>query len=460
MRDAHSPESLAPALSPGRAVVLIVGIIIGSGIFALPAQVALFSGGLWAFVGLWVAAGLLSVLAALCYAELAAAYPDRGGEYSVLVRVYGRTLGFLFVWCRSTIMQTGAIAALAFIFGEYAVRLMGWPEGWAPWLGAAAVLVFTLTNLVGLLAGVRAQTVLTVAEVVGLALVIVAGLLFAEPSRFMDPTPVAGPPADWALALMFALFAFGGWSEASYLSADMADRRRGIVKAIAISMALITLLYLAISVAFVNALGLAGVAASKTVATDAITATLGPGWAGVVALIVMVAALSSINTSIITGGRAMYALGRDWPLFGWLGAWRERTAVPAAAMVAQALIIFALIGFGAQLPDGFGAMVAYTAPAFWLFISLVVLGLMVLRRREPDHPRPFKVPLYPLVPLVVIATTGYVAYATAAYAFTQPGVGALVGLIVLASGAVILLACRVLGIGAPTPLSTTQGVSR
>jgi basic amino acid/polyamine antiporter, APA family len=428
------------SLNTSRAVALIVGLIVGSGIFKLPQLVALFSGSLTAFLGVWLAAGLLSVLAALCYAELSSAYPDRGGEYAVLRRAYGARPGLLFLWCRSTVMQTGAIAALAFVAGDYGVRLLGLPPQWAPALGAVAVLALTFTNWLGLAAGSRTQTVLTCIEVFGLVALIVTGLFLIDPSKWSDMTPIDGPPMNLGLALVLAMFAFGGWNEASYLSTDMEDKKRGIVRALFISVAIVTVLYLLVSVAIVNALGMAATAASSAVASDVMKAAFGPGGDKGIALIVIAAALSSINSSLITGARSLYALGRDWAPLRALGHWANDRAVPVAALWVQTAIIIALVAAAMSARSGFQAMVDYTAPVYWFFISAVILAMTLLRWRDPTTERPFRVPLFPLIPLLVLATTLYMTWSALDYALgltTTPF--ALIGVAVMIIGIILMI---------------------
>ncbi len=417
-------------------VVLVVGLVLGAGIFRAPQLVAAGSSSATMFLTLWVVGGLVSLLGALCYAELAAAYPNAGGEYHFLSRAFGRQAGFLCAWSRMTVIQTGSIALLSFLVGDYVATLLGGGEpgaGVSAIVAASVVVALTLVNVAGLRQSGGLQYTLTALEVGGLLAVIIAGLIIAAPA----PAPIAAPGASSggsALAMVFVLLTFGGWSEASDISAELRDRRRGAVHTFAWGLGIITVLYLLANAAYLRGLGLGGVADSSAVAADLMQRTVGGWGAAAVSFAVMVAALSSANATMITGARSNYALGRDVPLFGFLGDWHEDRHTPRSAFLLQGLIALLLVGFGALARSGFEAMVAYTAPVFWLILLGTGASLIALRRRDPAAERPFRVPLYPLTPLLFCAIAGYMLYSSVAYA----GRGALLGLAVMLAGLPLL----------------------
>jgi amino acid transporter len=201
------------------------------------------------------------------------------------------------------------------------------------------------------------------------------------------------------------------------------------------SLVFITGLYLLVNWTFLAALGVNGVASSRAVATDVVHRALGAHGARLIGLLVVVSSLTSANAAIFTGARSCYALGRDFRAFSVVGRWRTASGTPANALLAQGAIALALVAVGGFTRRGFETMVEYTAPVFWLFLFLTGVGLIVLRWRDPARPRPFRVPLYPLTPLVFCASSGYLVYASLAYA----GPGALVGASVLALGVVLLV---------------------
>jgi amino acid transporter len=194
-------------------------------------------------------------------------------------------------------------------------------------------------------------------------------------------------------------------------------------------------LYVLVNVALVRGLGLAGLAASKAPAADLLQQAAGRGSAVLVSVMVVIATLTSINATVFTGARSAYAVGRDFAPFRALGRWHPARQTPVNALVAQAVVAVLLIVVGALTRRGFETMVEYTAPVFWTFILLAGVALFVLRRREPERPRPFRVPLYPLTPIVFCLTCAYLLYSSLAYT----GFGALLGVAVVAAGAVVLL---------------------
>ena len=449
------PSKSAPrrVLSTFDGVVFVVGLIVGAGIFRSPPIVAANVADVWSFFGVWVVGGLIALTGALCYAELATAYPHPGGEYHVLRYTFGNSTGFMLGWARMTVMQTGSIALLGFVFADYAVRLLpgatdttALPSALGPLLAGGAVVVLTLVNLAGLRPGQRAQYVLTGAEVVGLVAVTIAGFVVAlsgsPPVAATTAAQTAAPTSNIALALVFVLLTYGGWSEAAYLSAELRDRERGVRRTLTWAVAIVTLMYLVANVAYAAALGLRGVAASPAVAVDVMQAAAGPWGAVAVGVIVMAAALSSANASMITGARGSFAVGQVVASLGALGVWRDTAAddsgSPRRALIVQAIISLVLVAFGTATRAGFETMVAYTAPVFWLTLLLMGVALFVLRRREPERERPFRVPLYPLTPLAFCIASAGMLYSSVAYA----GRGALLGVAVMLLGLPLLLIGR------------------
>src|SRR5262245_26048396 len=395
------------------AIGLIVGTIVGVGIFRTPSLVAEHAGSVSVALLAWLAGGLVSLLGALCYAELASTYPNTGGDYHFLARAFGRRSAFLFAWARLTVIQTGAIAVLAFVLGDYAAELV--PLGaWSSTLYAGAVIVvLTLTNVLGVRQGVATQNLLTSLQLAGLLFIAAAALAAAPAALPAGPTTAASPRA-FGLVMVFVLLTYGGWNEAAYLSGEVRDPGRTMARALVWSLAVVTALYLLLNWSFLAALGVAGVAGSKTVAADVVQQTLGPRGAQLTGALIVVAALTSTNAAIFTGARSSYAVGRDFRPLAFLGRWSASTRTPLNALLVQGGLALALVGLGALTRNGFETMVEYTAPVFWLFLFLSGAALMVLRRRDGDRPRPFRTPLYPFTPLAFCATSGYLMYSSLA----------------------------------------------
>jgi len=418
-----------PSITLIDAIALIVGLVIGAGIFETPALVAANTGTVGGVIGVWLMGGVVSLLGALCYAELATTYPHVGGNYYYLKRAFGQPIAVLFAWARMTVIQTGSIALLAFVFGDYASELLPL-GGYSPAIYAAvAIALLTMLNIIGLRQSKSLQNGLAVILVLGLLLVIVVGLASSLPP--VGPlSSDASPTSSWGLALVFVLLSYGGWNEAAYISAEIHNPQRNIVRSFLWSIGIITGLYVLINLAYLRGLGIAGMADSQAVASDLLRRVLGQPGAAFVSLLVVSATLGSINATIFTGARSSFALGQDRSAFRWLGRWHPHPSSPTTAYLLQGAIALTLIGLGTFTRKGFETMVDYTAPIFWFFFLISTLSLIVLRIREPDRLRPFSVPLYPILPIVFCAICGYLLYSSLVYT----GIGAIVGVIVVLLG--------------------------
>ena len=425
-----------PTLSLFDAGAMIVGLIVGIGIFKSPSVVAGSVDSAAMYFLLWLAGGVISLLGALCYAELGSSFPHAGGEYFFLRSAYGKSLSFLFAWARLTVIQTGAIAAIAFVLGDYATLLYSLGPRSASVYAAISVTAITAFNLLGTRSSKVLQNVLTVSLVIAYAVVIITAMLYAPAPQ---PAPAEAPSQSAVgLAMIFILLTYGGWNEAAYLSAEIRDGRRNIVRSLIIGIAVVTALYLLMNFAYYHVLGLKGMSESKALAADLMKATLGETGAIVLAVIIVAEALTTLNGTVFTGARTNYAFGQDFRAFRYLGRWDERVMAPRNAILVQGVIALALVMFGAFTRDGFSTMVDFTAPVFWLFFLLTGLSVFVLRQRPPAQPRPFRVPLYPLTPLIFCATCLYMLYSSLAYV----RFGALVGVGVLCAGIPVLLLTR------------------
>jgi amino acid transporter len=431
-----------PLLSVTDGVFLTAGMVIGVGIFKAPSMVAGNTSSNAEFLLVWLFGGLISLCGALVYAELASRRPGTGGEYTFLTEAFGRPAGFLFAWSRMTVIQTGAIAAVAFVFGEYATQVA--PLGtystalWA----AICVGALTLLNLIGTIQSKTLQKVMEILLIASLVGIAVLGMTSgAQP-------PAAKPAAGGALdfALLFVLFTYGGWNEAAYLGGEVKNPGRNMMKVLVLGIVAVTVLYLVVNLGYLAALGLSGIAGSKAVAADAMRIALGEKGVAVLAIVVCVSALTTINAAIFTGARTTYAMGNDFAAFRHLGAWREAGSTPANALLLQGAITLVLVGLSAATPDGFSAMVAYTAPVFWTFFLLTALSLFVVRKRGGSEPA-FRVPLAPLVGGAFMLMCAFMLWKSVAYIFNPQfgpkfGTPVLAGLVVMAIGIPVYLVTR------------------
>ena len=438
------PEiSAAPArhVSVLYVVMVAVAMVVGAGIFRSPAEIAANADSSFAFFAAWIAGGLISLAGALCFAELATMLPNAGGDYHFLKTTYGKSVAFLFAWARFAVINTGSIALLGFVLGDYANSVWSLGPNGSSWYALITIVAMTLFNLKGLYTGQAADYAMTGLEVGGLLIVFSAGVAIAiagAPPLAPAAATGGGSAGTFGLALLFVLFAFSGWSEVSTLSAEIKDPNRGMRRALVASIATITLLYLLANWALWRGLGIAGLAASRTPASDVIERAFG-GWAGILtALAISMATLTSINATIVVGARTTYAAAADWPRLHGLGHWNSVRGIPVAGIVSQGVVGLLLVGLGTYTRDGFITMVDYSSPVFWLFLTLSGFAVVVLRWRRPDLPRPFRVPLFPWLPLVFCGSCLFVLWSSLVYV----KVGALVGVAVLALGGFVLLWVR------------------
>lgn len=427
-----------PSLGSFDVIALVVGIVIGAGIFRTPSLVAANADSGMMMLGAWFLGGIISLIGALCYAELTTTFPNTGGDYYFLLKAFGKRIAFLFAWARMSVIQTGSIALLAFIFGDYAAQIYSLGDHSSVIYAGIIVIILTGINILGVNMGTAAQKILTTVEVLGIIIVIVVGFFFL-PSNFeitSASTPGSGGLSSLSLAMVFVLLTFGGWNEAAYISAELRAGRKHMVKALLLSILIITIVYLLINLAYLRGLGLEGMAQSNAVAGDLMQNAFGEVGLVLIAVLVAVSALTSANATIFTGARSNYALGRDFPVFAFLGKWNSRKSGPINAFLIQGIISLILISMGLISRNGFETMIEYTAPVFWFFFLMVGISLFILRKKEPHIERPFRVPFYPFIPFVFCLTSAYLLYSSVAYT----GWGSLVGIGVLLAGVLLQLA--------------------
>jgi basic amino acid/polyamine antiporter, APA family len=449
-------QASEPTTGPRRELTLfdstciIVGIIVGSSIYLSGPMIAGSTPNVAWLMVVWLLGALFSLIGALCYAELGTAYPREGGDYVYLTEAFGRAVGFLFGWCQLWIIRPGSVGAMAFVFAEYANQI--WPKAHgarAGWVLAAyaagSVAVLSAIHLLGIRQGKGTQNVLTVAKVVGLTAIVLVGLAYAAP-RPTPAEPIAArifstpfPLEKFSFAMIFVLFAFGGWNEMAYVGAEVKEPRKNILRALLIGTLAVTAIYVLVMLAFVHAVGLAG-ARQTTVAADVLRLAIGD-WAGTaISLLICVSALGAVNGQIFTGARIYYAMGVDHRLYRWLGRWNARRGTPVCSLLVQgAITLFLILWFGFNGKQGFDQMVIFTTPGFWFFLVLVGAALIVLRRREPERPGTYRVIGYPVVPMVFCAGCGFMVYSGLAHAILNRSWEALWSIAVLLIGAVVSL---------------------
>ena len=469
-----SSESSSSQIGMWDAVSIIMGIIIGATIFesppdifnAMPETWNVFNhtytiSAAWSGMAAWLLVGILSLIGALCYAELGTTYPTSGGDYTYISRAYGHGPGFMFAWAEMSIIRTGgSITIMAYVFATYAERLLKTlPGSYLESLGShsrlilagAPIVLLTLVNALGLRPGKWTQNLLVFVKVIGLLAIIATGFLFflwpTKPEQVVPKESHGWEHPSYALALVFLFYAYGGWNEAAYVAGELRNRRRNMILALMIGVGAVTLIYLAVNGAYLAALGLNRVRASDAIAADVMTLSLGSRGAMAISILILISTLGAINGLLFCGIRLYSNFGEHERLFAWLSR-KSFGSVPLGALLIQTIFSLALIVlfettdvwkpwladklesilplFNMKLPEnftkkpeGFKDVVACTAPVFWFFFTLSGFALIVLRSREPERERPFRVPLYPILPIIFCLSSLFMLYKSTDYAITK-----------------------------------------
>lgn len=440
-----------PTLRLIDAIVLITGIVVGAGIFRAPSVVASNSPSEYWLLGVWILGGIISIIGALCYSELSSSFPNAGGDYHFLKLAFGKRFSFLFAWARITVTQTGSMAILSYIAGDYITQILPLGSFSSTYYALIIIITLSLFNILGIQFGTGIQKLLTFIQFIGIIIIVVVGLS-AEPItsigvRESHTQFAPSLTSSISLALIFVLLTFGGWNEAAYISSELKRGSKKITFVLVASIILITSIYLLINISFLRILGLEGVANSEAVGVDMMSATLGDNGVVLIGLLVVLSALTSLNTTIFTGARSNYALGKDFKTLSFLGKWNGKKSAPINSLITQGIIAIILVFFGAFTRSGFESMVDFTAPVFWFFFLSTGISLFVLRKKHPNINRPFKVPLYPLTPILFIVFCGYMLYSSLSYT----GIGSILSVAVLFTGWVFSLL-----FGKQKPLETKE----
>jgi basic amino acid/polyamine antiporter, APA family len=462
----NAEPHIPPGLGLWDAVSIIVGIVVGTSIYRATGTIFDSAGSPGIAMLLWLVGGVLAWCGAVCYAELATTYPRDGGDYEYLNRAFGSWCSFLFAWAQITTVISGNIGIMAYVFADYAGQV--WPElkSHVVALTAGPIVVLSALNALGVVAGKAIQNLLTITKIIGLGGIVVAAALTATPIPLQPRAEAVvnnHSTTNLGLALVFVLYAYGGWQHAAYVAAEVRNRRRNLPRALVIGITGITIVYLIVNAGYLHALGFDTARLAKTPAADVLHQTCGPWAAKAISVLVMLSALGAINGMILTGTRIYAVWGADYPMLKWLGTWNERRATPTAAIALQAVIALALVllvgtpagqnffdatlnQFGVaalpwqKFPGGFEMLVAGSTPVFWVLCLLTGISVFVLRFVYPDIDRPFTIPLYPLPALAFCATCIYMLKASIDYA----GGLTMLGVVPLFAGVVVWIIFRLM----------------
>lgn len=403
----HLPrnESLAKVLGTRDGVAIVVGTVIGSGIFLVPGPIAkeLHTFGLVLLV--WIAGGGLSLFGSLSLGELAATYPGAGGLYVYLREAYGKLLAFLYGWALFSLIQTGSIATLAAGFTLYTSKIVFLSPGELKILPILCIVLFSLANLYGIRFAGAVQNIGTVCKLVGLALVFFllivrthTHLLHIE--RLQPPS--GGTVLAFGTALIAVLWAYEGWHVVSFTAGEFRSPMRDLPKSLFWGTAIVTTIYLLLNVAYYAVLTPMQVSISASAAASAMQSSWGTRTSLLISAVILTSILGATNGMIMTAPRVYYAMARDGIFFRSFGKLSKSFQVPVFSIIMQGLWASAL-----TLMGSFQQLFTYVVFTAWIFYGLTGAAVIVLRHKDPLRARPFLVPGYPWVPaLFVLAAAG------------------------------------------------------
>ena len=394
-------RELARRLSLGDSIAIVVGVMIGGGIFLVPNLVARALPSVPLILGVWILAGAISLIGALACAELGAAFPSTGGLYVFLREAYGPLAGFLCGWSSFTVTRGAQSAWSAVVFSMYAAYLVPMGPLASKLLSLTVLAIFTWVNYRGAKLGAIIMNTFTLAKVVGALVIIVAALALGGHSGHPAAPAASGASlSSFGVALIACLLAYDGWVQLSFVAGEIRDPQRNVVRALAIGTLGVTAIYLLANIAYLHVLTIAEIAASDHVGADAAGRAMGAGGGTVVSVIILLSILGTLNGCCLTIPRVYFAQAADGLFFRRFADVHPRYGTPAFAIVAQSVWAAVLLVTGS-----YEALIDYALFGIWVFYALMVAGVIVLRRKRPDLPRPYRMWGYPVTPLVFLAIT-------------------------------------------------------
>jgi basic amino acid/polyamine antiporter, APA family len=416
--------------------MVVIGGIIGAGIFLNPSIVAQRVHTDAFILTVWAVGGAIALVGALTFAELGARRPQAGGGYVYLTEVFGPLAAFLYGWTFLFIINSGGIAAVAVTFARYAADLFGLSTGYTKPLAAGALVGLSVVNYFGVRAGSITQNIFTVLKLVALAALIGAGVFFAghalHPISQSAPTSIDGGFGvirALGYALIPVLFAYGGWQYSNNIASEIISPQRTLPKALAIGTSVVVAVYVLANVAYIRTLGAAGLASSLAPAADTMRAVMGPLGGTLMAAGIMVSTIGFVNSGILSAPRMLQAMAGDGLFFRFAARLHPRYHTPTGGIVIQAVWAIALV-----LSGTYGQLLDYVVFGDWIFFGLIVATVFGYRRRDAagtsETPRTYRVPGYPLLPALFVLTAAFVV---ASAIWSNPR-NAMLGVFLMAAG--------------------------
>ena len=389
---------LSRALGMPDCALLVIGAIIGSGIFLTPSSIARTAQNVDAVFFVWALGGLLTLCGAISYAELGAAYPEAGGIYVFLAKAYGKMTAFLYGWSVFFVIVPGSIATLATAFGIYLAYLVPLQAWTVKAIAIAVVAVLTVLNCLGIRTGAFVQNLLTIIKI-GSLIAVVSILFFAQneaPAKVETPLP--SPFPDWSalgIAMIAVLWSYDGWHLVTFAAGEVKNPQRNLTRGLLLGTLVVIVLYLIVNLAYLHVLSLDEIAVSSRVAGDAMERAIGPIGGSLVAVAILISISGAMNGNVLAGPRVPFAMARDQLFFRGVSYVHPRYQVPTVAIVLTGTLasLLTLIGTFEQL-------FSYVIFVGWIFYGMGAAAVIVLRHKQPLVERPYKAWGYPLVPLI------------------------------------------------------------
>jgi len=434
---APAPVTYARRLGLFSGVMMVIGGIIGSGIFRSPQIVAQRVVTPELTLGVWVLGGLIALAGAFVYGELGGRFPKAGGQYVYLRDALGPLPAFLYAWALVLIIATGAIAAMAVTFADYAIALLALGERARLPLAVGSIVLLSAVNYTGVRPGAITQNIFTILKLVALGAVIAAGLAAAAgllPAA--APTEALRAPDNVVLAIGTALvpvlFSCGGWQQTNFIAEEIIAPERNLPRALVIGVIGVVLVYVLANFTYIQALGAGGLAASTAPAADAMTRLVGPVGRTLITAGIMVSTFGFLNLVILVTPRVVQAMAADGLFIPALARLHPKYRTPAAAIVVQGLWALVLVSSGR-----YGALLDYVVFADWIFFGLTAVTLFVYRARDTAYTG-FRAPWHPVLPVFFILAAMYVVAGSVG---SNPG-NALRGALLIALGVPVYLVSR------------------
>lgn len=410
-----APVSYARRIGLFSGVMMVIGGIIGSGIFRNPSEVAQHVGTPGLTLSVWIIGGIVALIGAFCYGELGARNPRAGGGYVYLRDAFGELPAFLYAWTLLLVIATGAIAGVAVTFADYTVALLGLSKSASVPLAIGAIVLLSSINYVGVKPGAITQNIFTVLKLVPLSVLIGAGIFLSrgEPAVTLQtaaaPVGVGATIIAIGLALVPVLFSYGGWQQTNFVGEEIIDARRNLPRAILLGVIAVVSIYVLANVAYIRTLSVEGLAASKAPAADAMRLVLGPAGGTLIAAGIAISTFGFLNLVILVSPRVYQTMAADGLFFPQMARLHPKYRTPTVAILFQA--VWAI---GLTLTGKYGDLVAYVVFGDWIFFGLTAATLYVFRARDrdagidPAPPGSFRTLGYPVTPALFCLAAAYV----------------------------------------------------